>query len=71
MKQVATGLTIGMIGAVAAGTVLQGVLVEVSANQPFVLAAIAAFLTLVALMAAVWPVRRASRLDPVSAIRRD
>ena len=71
LKQVAIGLAIGMIGAVAAGTALQGFLVEVSANQPLMLAAIAGFVALVALLAAVLPVGRASRLDPVSAIRRD
>ncbi len=60
-----------MIGAVAAGLALQGVLVDVSANQPLVLAAIAGFVTLVALIAAVLPARRASGLDPVSALRRD
>ena len=71
LKQVAIGLTIGMIGAIAAGTALQGFLVEVSANQPFMLAAVAGFVMLVALLAAVLPVRRASQLDPVSAIRQD
>ena len=69
--QVSIGLVIGMIGAVAADVALQGVLVDVSANQPFVLVAIAGFVTLVALVAAVLPARRASRLDPVSALRRD
>lgn len=71
LKQVSAGLVIGMIGAVAAGLALQGVLVDVRANQPLVLAAIAGFVTLVALIAAVLPARRASGLDPVSALRRD
>lgn len=71
LKQVSIGLVIGMIGAVAAGFALQGVLVDVRANPPLVLAAIAGFVTLVSLAAAVLPARRASRLDPVSALRRD
>ena len=71
LKQVSIGLVIGMIGAVAAGVALQGVFVDVTANQPIVLALIAGFVTLVALVAAVLPARRASRLDPVSALRRD
>ena len=71
LTQVSGGLAIGMIGAVALGVVLQGFLVDVRANQPFVLAAIAGFVLLVALLAAVLPARRASRLDPVAALRRD
>jgi ABC-type antimicrobial peptide transport system permease subunit len=71
LRQVSIGLAIGMIGAVAAGFALQGILVDVTANQPAALAAIAGFITLVALVAAVVPARRAARLDPVSALRRD
>ena len=71
LKHVAIGLVIGMIGAVTIGFALQGMLVDVSANQPLVLAAIAGFVMLVAPLAAVLPARRASRLDPVAALRRD
>ena len=71
LTQVSTGLAIGMIGAVAAGVALQGALVDVRANQPEVLAAIAAFVMLVALLASALPARRAARLDPVAALRRD
>ena len=71
LKQVSIGLAIGTIGAVAAGFALQGVMVDVSANQPFVLAAIAGFVTLVAVVAAVVPARRAARLDPMTALRQD
>jgi len=71
LRQVSIGLAIGMIGAVAAGFALQGLLVDVTASPPLMLAAIAGFVTLVALVAAVVPARRASRLDPVSALRRD
>jgi putative ABC transport system permease protein len=71
LTHVSIGLVIGMIGAVAAGVALQGLLVDVTANQPIVLGAIAGFVTLVALVAAVLPARRAARLDPVSALRRD
>jgi putative ABC transport system permease protein len=71
LKQAAAGLAIGIVGAVAAGFALQGVLVDVRANQPLVLAAIGVFVTVVATLAAVVPARRAARLDPVSALRRD
>jgi putative ABC transport system permease protein len=71
LKQVAAGLTIGMLGAVAVGVALQGVLVDVTPNHPLMLTAIAGFVTLVALVATVLPARRASRLDPVTALRQD
>ena len=69
LKQVATGLAIGMIGAVGVGFALQGLLVDVRANQPLVLASIAGFVLLVAALASVVPARRAARLDPVAALR--
>lgn len=71
LKQVAVGLALGMIGAVAAGFALQRVLVDVRANQPFVLIAIAGFVILVAAIAAVLPARRIARLDPLAALRQD
>jgi putative ABC transport system permease protein len=71
LAQVSVGLAIGIAGAIAAGVALQGILVEVRANQPAVLAAVAGFVTVVALLAAVLPARRAARLDPVSALRQD
>lgn len=71
LKQVSIGLALGVAGAVPVGVALQGVLVDVRANHPLMLAAIAGFVTLVALVATVLPTRRAARLDPVAALRQD
>ena len=71
LTQVSIGLVIGISGAVATGLALQGFLVEVSANHPMVLAAVAAFVMLIALVAAVLPAQRAARLDPIAALRQD
>ena len=71
LKQMATGLAIGMLGAVAVGFGLQGMLVDVKANQPLALAAIAAFVILVTAIAAVVPAMRTARLDPMIALRRN
>ena len=71
LRQVASGLIIGMIGAIAVGFALQGLLVDVKANQPLVLAAIAGFAWLVAALASIVPARRAASLDVVAALRRD
>jgi ABC-type antimicrobial peptide transport system permease subunit len=71
LRQVAIGLAIGLAGAIAIGGALQGALVDVRANSPLMLAGVAAFLIAVSIAAAVLPARRASRLDPVTALRQD
>jgi putative ABC transport system permease protein len=71
LNQVSAGLVVGMIGAVAVGVGLQGMLVDVQANNPLMLAGVAAFVVIVAAIAAVVPARQAARLDPVAALRRD
>jgi predicted permease len=65
------GLAIGLAGAVAVGGLLKGELQDVTANDPLALGAVAAFLLVVSVSAAVLPARRASRLDPVAALRQD
>jgi predicted permease len=66
---VAVGLAIGLAGAVGVGQVLQAVLVRTSARDAGVLGSIALVMTVVAVVACVWPARRATRLDPVAALR--
>jgi len=71
LVQVAIGLAIGLASAIALGGLLQSVLVEVHANDPGTLAAVCVLLVGVAIAATVLPARRASRLDPVAALRQD
>lgn len=71
LRRLAIGLAIGLAGAVAIGGVLQRALVDVRANDPLTLAGVAALLIAVSIAAALLPVRRASRLDPVAALRQD
>ncbi|MGH9217659.1 MAG: ADOP family duplicated permease [Vicinamibacterales bacterium] len=71
LRRLAIGLTIGLAGAIAIGGVLQRALVDVRANDPLMLAAVAAFLVAIATTAALVPSRRAARLDPVTALRQD
>jgi putative ABC transport system permease protein len=71
LLQLAAGLAIGLAGAVAVGTVLQGALVEVRAANPSTLAGVCALLFAVAIVATLVPVRKASRLDPVAALRQE
>ncbi len=71
LRRVAIGLAIGLAGAIAIGGVLQRALVDVRANDPLTLAAVAAFLIAISITAALVPSRRAARLDPVTALRQD
>jgi hypothetical protein len=65
------GLAVGLGGALAAGTLLQSVLVDVQANHPLALLAVCLFLSGVAAIAALVPARRAARWDPMVALRHD
>jgi putative ABC transport system permease protein len=66
---VAGGVVVGILGAVAASRLLSGFLYGVSATDPLTFAAVSLFLMLVALVASFVPARRASRIDPVEALR--
>jgi len=65
------GIVIGLIGAIAASHVLQAVLYNVGAlDLPAFAIAIGA-LAFIALFACFLPARRASRVDPIIALRED
>jgi len=63
------GIAAGVVGAVAAGKLLQKVAFGVSAWDPLTLATVAGGLTLVALIATLVPAYRASRVDPLIVLR--
>ena len=69
--QIGVGLTIGIAGAFGVGYLLQTttLLVQTSGRDPVTLVSIAALLTVVSLGACLWPARRATRLDPLVALR--
>jgi putative ABC transport system permease protein len=71
MMSTAVGLGIGMVGALAATRVLSSLLFEVSATDPLTFGSVVLILTMVALMAGYLPARRASRVDPVVALRHE
>jgi len=68
---VAIGLGLGVVIAVAAGRLLQGMLYAVDARDPMTFGLAALLLTLVAAFAAYLPARRATKLDPVTALARE
>jgi putative ABC transport system permease protein len=69
MTPVATGLLIGLGGAVLIARVMQTLLFEVDPFDPVTFAAVAFALALVALAACYVPARRATRVDPAMTLR--
>ena len=65
------GLAIGTAGALATGRLLQSLLERTSARDPLTLALVAVLVIAVSLTACILPARRASRLDPVAALRHE
>jgi putative ABC transport system permease protein len=65
------GLVVGMIGASALASALRSFLYGVQPIDPAVMAAVSALLLAVALIANYVPARRATRTDPIQALRND
>ena len=65
----AVGIAIGLGGAYAATRVMQSLLFQVSSTDPATFAGVAVLFLLVALAATYIPARRATRIDPMAALR--
>ncbi len=68
-KLVLLGLAIGLVGAFALMRVIASLLFGVTTRDPLTFAAVAALLASVVLLACYLPARRASRVDPMEALR--
>jgi ABC-type lipoprotein release transport system permease subunit len=66
-----TGITVGLLGAVVMGQGLEAQLFRVEATDPWALAATVGAVLLVSLLASLIPAVRASRVDPMVALRED
>ena len=69
MRLTLLGVTLGLLGALALTRVIRSQLYEVSATDPTAYAGMSLLLVLVALFACWIPARRATRVDPVVALR--
>jgi putative ABC transport system permease protein len=65
------GLAIGLAAALAAAPVLRSLLFGVGASDPWTLASVSVFLASVSLFASYVPARRASRIEPLVALRHE
>jgi ABC-type antimicrobial peptide transport system permease subunit len=68
---VLVGCLLGGVGAYYLGRTAQALLFEVQGQDPLVLGGVAVVLAAVALAAGYLPARRASRVDPMVALRSD
>jgi putative ABC transport system permease protein len=69
MNPVILGLIIGLTGTFAVGRLLAAQLYQISPHDPFLLGAAATVLAVAALLACLFPARRATRIDPIRALR--
>ena len=63
------GVVIGLAGALLLTRLMQGVLYGVTASDPLTFSAVAVALLIVAAFASWLPARRATRVDPLVALR--
>ena len=71
MGMALSGAALGVLAALALGRVVSGLLFGVSGRDPTTLAVVTGILTVVAWLACYVPARRATRVDPLVALRHE
>jgi ABC-type antimicrobial peptide transport system permease subunit len=66
-----SGMTVGLLGAYGLSRAMSSLVFEVSVTDPIVFGAVASLLGAVAAAAGFLPARRATRIDPMIALRRE
>jgi ABC-type antimicrobial peptide transport system permease subunit len=68
---VGLGLVLGTVGAFGASRLVEGMLFQVSAQDPTTFAGVTAFFVVIAFCACIIPAWRALRVDPLEVLRLD
>ncbi|KPJ94149.1 MAG: hypothetical protein AMS18_04330 [Gemmatimonas sp. SG8_17] len=71
MQLALVGMVVGLAVAIAATRLMRGFLFEVSPTDPWTFAAVSVLMIAVGLAACYVPARRASRIDPLAALRQE
>ena len=71
MKPTLLGVAIGLVAALAMGRLVASLMFQVEPTDPTTFVAVAALLAFIALIACVIPAYRASKVDPVVALRNE
>ena len=71
LRLVALGLVIGLAGAAGVAKLIQSLLFNVTPLDPLVYSGVAVLFTVIAALACLLPALRASRIDPIIALRAD
>jgi ABC-type antimicrobial peptide transport system permease subunit len=68
---VVIGITVGLVGALAMGRLIQGLLFDVAPNDPLTLSLVPLLLGAITLVAGWLPARRAMKIDPAIVLREE
>jgi predicted permease len=71
MKPTLLGVAVGIVGALALGKVVASLVYQVKPSDPLTFASVVALLGMIALLACLIPAYRASRVDPIIALRNE